>query len=106
MYKPFLILASLVLFGAFADHAAGQAASSKNQSLTNLKNQKDPVSAVLATSAVSTEPAAEAIRFYLEGLKLMDADKLSQAAESFQRALKLDSEFADAYSALGRTYFK
>ena len=105
MYRAFLLV-SLVLFGSFANHISAQATSNKNQSLANTRSQKDPVGAVLPSSSVSTERQAEANRFYMEGLKLADAEILPQAAESFLQALKLDSNFADAYSALGRTYFK
>jgi len=48
----------------------------------------------------------DARKFYQIGLDLMKAGQLSQAAESFRQALQFDPEYAEAYAALGRTYFK
>lgn len=45
-------------------------------------------------------------RFYQQGLDLIETRQLSQAIESFRQALQIDPEYADAYAALGRTYFK
>ena len=45
-------------------------------------------------------------RFYQQGLDLIETRQLSQAVESFRQALQIDPEYADAYAALGRTYFK
>jgi protein involved in polysaccharide export with SLBB domain len=104
MYKT-LLLVSLALFAFFPGRVAGQATGGKNQTPTNIKNQKDPISAA-PTSPVLTGRAAEARRFYLEGQKLAEAKQFPQAAENFQQALRIDSEYADAYSALGRTFFK
>ena len=39
-------------------------------------------------------------------MKQVEAGQYSQAIESFQHAVKLQPGYADAYSALGRTYFK
>jgi len=45
-------------------------------------------------------------KFYQQGLDLFEARQLSQAVDSFRQALQIDPEYADAYAALGRTYFK
>jgi protein involved in polysaccharide export with SLBB domain len=45
-------------------------------------------------------------KFYQQGLELIEARQLSQAVDSFRQALQIDPEYADAYAALGRTYFK
>lgn len=45
-------------------------------------------------------------KLYEQGLALSEASQLSQAADNFRQALQFDPEFADAYAALGRTYFK
>jgi protein involved in polysaccharide export with SLBB domain len=58
----------------------------------------------------TTKPATDAIenarKFYQTGLDLMEAGQLPEAAGSFRQALQFDPEYADAYAALGRTYFK
>ena len=68
------------------------------------------VVAQVATRPASANTATDAIgnarRFYKTGLDLMEAGQLSQAAGNFRQALQLDPEYAEAYAALGRTYFK
>jgi len=68
------------------------------------------VVAQVATKPASVNTATVAVgdarRFYQTGLDLMEAGQLSQAAGNFRQALQLDPEYAEAYAALGRTYFK
>lgn len=54
----------------------------------------------------SDSPIEAARKLHERGLALMEAGQLPQAADSFREALQFDPEFADAYAALGRTYFK
>lgn len=62
------------------------------------------------TQGVNTTQPAERIenakKSYQQGLELMENGRLAQAAEVFRQALQFDPEYADAYAALGRTYFK
>jgi len=73
--------------------------------------------AVLLLSINHSEPAAAqntlpndrletARQLYEQGLALMEVRELERAAERFQQALQFEPEFAEAYAALGRTYFK
>jgi protein involved in polysaccharide export with SLBB domain len=68
------------------------------------------VVAQMTAKPASTNTASDAIgnarKFYQLGLDLMEAGQLSQAAGNFRQALQLDPEYAEAYAALGRTYFK
>ena len=59
-----------------------------------------------ASASTATDAIGNARKFYQTGLDLMEAGQLSQAAVSFRQALQYDPEYADAYAALGRTYFK
>lgn len=43
---------------------------------------------------------------YERGLELTDSGQFMQAVDSLRQALQFDPEYADAYAALGRTYFK
>ena len=54
----------------------------------------------------SIEPIPEAKSFYDEGIERLKMGQVSEAVERFQQALKIDPEYADAYSELGRAYFK
>ena len=56
-------------------------------------------------SVTSPEAKAEAKRLYKEGVKYGLAGLFSQAAEIFERAVRLDPQFADAHFALGHAYF-
>lgn len=52
------------------------------------------------------ETNTEARRLLQEGIKLTGAGQLPQAVRLFQEAIRLDPHYAEAYSALGRAYFK
>lgn len=54
---------------------------------------------------VSPQARAEAKRLYKEGVKYGLAGLFSQAAEIFERAVKLDPENGDMHFALGHAYF-
>ena len=53
----------------------------------------------------SPEAKAEAKRLYKEGVKYGVAGLFAQAAEIFERAVKLDPQNADAHFGLGHAYF-
>ena len=84
MRRSFLLSAVLLLSPHYSDRAVAQ---------PQLNNQ-------------SSDRIGTARKLYQQGLTLIDARQLSQAAENLKQALQLDPEFADAYAALGRTYFK
>ncbi|HLE62750.1 MAG TPA: polysaccharide biosynthesis/export family protein [Pyrinomonadaceae bacterium] len=96
MYKSFLIAFFLVLF-CHSDRIFGQAASD---------NQKTHTASTPTAKAASTQPDSEAKGLYEEGLKRVQEGQVSEALYRFQRAVEIDPEYADAYSALGRAYFK
>ena len=58
-----------------------------------------------ARVVVSPEARAEAKRLYKEGMKYGLAGLFTQAAEIFERVVKLDPENGDAHFALGHAYF-
>ena len=54
---------------------------------------------------ISAEARAEARRLYKEGAKYGQGGLPRQAAQIFERAVKLDPEYLDAYFGLGHAYF-
>lgn len=105
MQKPLLILAIFVLFDSHLNQVAAQVTSTNTRPLTNINIPQNPIASVTVLAA-STEPNVEANALFEEGLKLAEAGQFSQAVDKFQQALKIQPEYADAYAALGRAYFK
>lgn len=58
-----------------------------------------------ARVVVSPEARAEAKRLYKEGVKYGLAGLFTQAAEIFERVVKLDPDYGDGHFALGHAYF-
>ncbi len=99
MFRALTIFAVLVLFCV----CAGPLLAQTNLSSSNYTD--DSRTARPVERPVSPEARAEAKRLYKEGVKYGLAGLYSQAAEIFERALKLDPQYADAYYALGHAYF-
>lgn len=80
MYKAFVLLFCLVLFTCSSTQTTAQ--------------------------VTGNETNTEARRLLQEGIELTGAGQLPQAVRLFQEAIRLDPHYAEAYSALGRAYFK
>lgn len=106
MYKFFLILALLILFIPDSQQAAAQSTSNKSQPRTNIENPQTRISSVSIVRHASNERSAEAEKLLAEGIRLTEAREFSDAVATLKHALRLDPEYADAYAALGRAYFK
>jgi protein involved in polysaccharide export with SLBB domain len=106
MRKPILLLFVLLLPLSLCERISGQTPLAKDQQQTKLKDPENPPGSAPLVLANSVEPKADAKRLYEEGMKLTDEGQYPQAVETLQQAIKLDTTFADAYAALGRTYFK
>lgn len=85
--------------------ANAQTSTSKNQSRALTNHRNDATASQPAERPVSAEARAEARRLYKEGVKYGVAGLFTQAAETFEKAVALDPQFADAYFALGHAYF-
>src|SRR4030095_2910879 len=106
MCKPLPLLLLLFLSLSFSGRISGQAPVARDQQLTKLKNPENPPGSAPLVLSTSTERSSEAKRLYEEGMKLVESGQFQLAVETFQQAIKLDATYADAYAALGRTYFK
>ncbi len=95
MFKALAITFVMALCGPCAELVSAQTS-------TRFVNDRNSTS---SDRSVSTEARAEARRLYKEGVKYGLAGLFSQAAEIFERAVKLDPQFLDAHFALGHAYF-
>jgi len=103
MSRASCLLAVTILIVSYSGRVLSQTTNPNSQAATNGAAAKDPLRHV----ALASPPAsAEAKQLYEEGVKLCDEGQFPQAVEKFQQAIRNDNEYADAYSALGRTYFK
>jgi protein involved in polysaccharide export with SLBB domain len=98
MDKSFAVLVFL-LFVLPSHEVLGQAAPPKDQPLRTTTSQTK------GAASVSTDPSP-AKSLYEEGIKRVEMGQVSEAVERFQQAVMLDPEYAEAYSALGRAFFK
>jgi len=106
MRKPILLLLILIQSLSLSVRISAQTPIAKDQQQSKLKDPENPPGSAPLVLSNSAEPKAEAKRLYEEGMKLTDSGQFPQAVETFQQAIKLDDKYADAYAALGRTYFK
>ncbi|HZI87933.1 MAG TPA: tetratricopeptide repeat protein, partial [Pyrinomonadaceae bacterium] len=106
MYKSVLILAVLALFGSYPNHLEAQVKGDKGQTQTNITSPNTPINSGTTIISAPGPGNAEAEELYKAGIKLTDAGQFSEAVENLQQALRLNPQYADAYAALGRAYFK
>jgi Flp pilus assembly protein TadD len=92
-----LVVLLLVLCSPFQ----AQTGTSKSASSTNTSKQTH---AKTDSGLSDTNPEAKSL--YDDGIERLEMGQISEAVERFQNALKLDPEYAAAYSALGRAFFK
>ena len=100
MHNSFLLLVVLLVVLP-SDQVQAQGDASKTHPATNTNNQTD---GKVVTG--SNEPNPEAKTLYEDGIKRLEMGQVSEAVERFQRALMIDPEYGEAYSALGRAFFK
>ena len=96
MLKSLVLFIAIVFVGTCTDLVSAQTATNFSNDLTSARtDERTP----------SPEARAEAKRLYKEGVKYGLAGLYPQAAELFQRVVKLDPKNADAHFALGHAYY-
>ena len=95
MYRSLLLVVLLVLFPP--DQSPAQTGPSKTQPATNQTDAK-------AVPSSETNPEAKSL--YDDGIERLNMGQISESVERFQKALEIDPEYVQAYSALGRAFFK
>lgn len=96
MYRSLLLV--VLLFLLPPDPSRAQTGPSKTPHATNQTDAK--------AVPVSKETNPEAKSLYDDGIERLEMGQVSEAVERFQKALKADPDYAQAYSALGRAFFK
>jgi protein involved in polysaccharide export with SLBB domain len=104
MFKSLTVAAILVLV-ASTGFVNAQTGVPKKQSLALTNHSNEAKGSRSVERPVSPEARAEARRLYKEGVKYGTAGLFSQAAQTFEQAVRLDPQFADAHFALGHAYF-
>src|SRR5687767_1365755 len=105
MHQSMLIIA-VVCLGFYSPNTLAQAPGANNTSQTDIKARNNFGCPATVPQAASAVRIANARKCYQQGLELSENGQLAQAAEIFRQAVQFDPEYADAYAALGRTYFK
>ena len=105
MYRSFCLVVVLFLCSS-PFIVSAQIKSAKEQPQVETKRSQVDRAATTPSSTERSERTENARKSYRLGLTFFDAGQLLPAADSFREAIQFDPEFADAYSALGRTYFK
>src|SRR5262245_4021937 len=93
MYRSLLL--AVLLFLSPPDQSPAQTVPSKTQQATHQTDAK-----------ASNETNPEAKSLYDDGIERLNMGQISESVERFQRAIAIDPEYVEAYSALGRAYFK
>jgi protein involved in polysaccharide export with SLBB domain len=108
MCTGFSILRALLLGSAVTLFAAPPNSAKLSSQQTRPRTLTDSTEQLAEESnlpAGSSEAKAEAKKVYKAGVEYGNAGLFSQAAELFQRAIKLRPDYADAYRSLGHAYF-
>ena len=106
MFKSLGVAAVLLLsIAAFTGLVAAQTSGNKSQSLALTNHRNDATAPRAEDRPVSPEARAAAKRLYKEGVKYGSAGLFQQAAETLEKVVALDPQFADAYFSLGHAYF-
>jgi protein involved in polysaccharide export with SLBB domain len=98
---PLSIVVSVVIFG----HALCAVGQTSNQTASNEFNEKGARERNSVEENRSPWAGEEAKKLYKMGVKYGKAKLFRQAAESFQKAVELKPDFADAHYGLGHAYF-
>jgi protein involved in polysaccharide export with SLBB domain len=106
MHTSILVITVASLGFSYSHAVIAQTTRPKPQSQIEIKNPNEPGRAASSSATASTDRIGTARKFYEQGRDLLEAGRLPEAAERLKEAVQFDPEYADAYSALGRTYFK
>lgn len=105
MRHSILILAVACL-GLFSSNAQAQAPDTSKAPQTDNKVRNDLDCPAFVPQTPLEDRLGNARRCYQQGLDLSESGQFTEAAGRFRQALQFDPEYADAYAALGRMYFK
>ncbi|HYW70542.1 MAG TPA: tetratricopeptide repeat protein [Pyrinomonadaceae bacterium] len=72
---------------------------------SGVRPRRSQIEGITSAKPPSRAAMAEARKLYKAGEKYGDSGRFAEAARSFEQALKLDPEYADAYLGLGHAYY-
>lgn len=106
MLKTLCLTAVFVLCIFRSELVFAQTTNNQAESRARANHVENPLAASGETEGqpVSPEAIAEARKLYKEAVKYGRAGLFTQAAELFQRSVKLNPNYADAYQGLGHAY--
>jgi protein involved in polysaccharide export with SLBB domain len=106
MNKYLLTITLFIVAGFFADvNGQANAVQTTPSALTSDPTALGSLSKESEKPRTTPEASVEARRIYKMGVKYGRARLFRQAAESFEKAVQLDPDFADAHFGLGHAYF-
>ena len=91
--RPSILILAIVYFGFFSSNTFAQTPN----------NFECPA---FVPQTLPADRIGNARKCHQHGLELIESGQLAQAVDIFRQALQFDPEYAEAYAALGRTYFK
>ena len=104
--NKYLLIVTLIVAGFFAEvKGQANAVQTTPSALTSDPTTVDSMSKESERPRTTAEAFAEARKIYKMGVKYGRAKLFRQAAESFEKAVQLDPDFADAHFGLGHAYF-
>lgn len=104
MIKLILLVTVVLVLSPHGSYGVlGQTQMSQPESLSS--GHPGDLSNASLRPSISPEAKAEARRLYKQGVKYGHAKLFPQAAELFERVVKLDPDYGDAYYSLGHAYF-
>jgi protein involved in polysaccharide export with SLBB domain len=105
MHKHAFVVTIILAIAGHVHSSPGQTASSQPNKADSILIANGSTPGMKAEVQLSKQAISEAKKSYKLGVKYGHAGHFAQAAESFQKAIQLQPNYADAHYGLGHAYF-